>query len=83
MIEQGSACPRAAFDAAEPYLGMLGAGANSVMGSTFTKYKTPLLSLAAQAAGLNLISEGADVSDGLEPVIPVTPLIPGGGEATQ
>jgi 3-hydroxyisobutyrate dehydrogenase-like beta-hydroxyacid dehydrogenase len=38
-----------------------------------------LLVLAAQAAGLNLISEGAEVSDGLEPVIPVTL---GGGEAT-
>jgi 3-hydroxyisobutyrate dehydrogenase len=38
-----------------------------------------LLVLAAQAAGLNLISENAEVSDGLEPVIPVTL---GGGEAT-
>ena len=38
-----------------------------------------LLVLAAQAAGLNLISEGAEVSDGLEPVIPATL---GGGEAT-
>jgi 3-hydroxyisobutyrate dehydrogenase len=182
--------PRAAFDAAEPYLGLLGAGAtyvgadeqarivklchnlflgivaqslaevtvlaeksgisrqawlaclnNSVMGSTFTKYKTPayvnldfeatftatllrkdfdlglaaarerevpmpvaslvyqmvqslvghgfgesdfaaLLVLAAQGAGLNLISEEADVFDGLEPVSPVTPLNLGGGEAT-
>jgi 3-hydroxyisobutyrate dehydrogenase-like beta-hydroxyacid dehydrogenase len=180
--------PRAAFDAAEPYLGLLGAGAtyvgddeqarivklchnlflgivaqslaevtvlaqksgitreaflaclnSSVMGSTFTRYKTPayvnleweptftatllrkdfdlglaaarerevpmpvaslvhqmvqslvghgfgesdfaaLLWLEAQAAGLELISEGKDVSDGLEPV---TPLTPGGGEATR
>ena len=38
-----------------------------------------LLVLAAQAAGLNLISEGAEVSDGLEPVIRGTL---GGGEAT-
>jgi 3-hydroxyisobutyrate dehydrogenase-like beta-hydroxyacid dehydrogenase len=38
-----------------------------------------LLVLAADAAGLSLTSEGADVSDGLEPVVPVTP---GGGEAT-
>jgi 3-hydroxyisobutyrate dehydrogenase-like beta-hydroxyacid dehydrogenase len=180
--------PRAAFDAAEPYLDLLGAGAtyvgddeqarivklchnlflgivaqslaevtvlaqksgitreaflaclnNSVMGSTFTRYKTPayvnlefeptftatllrkdfdlglaaarerevpmpvaslvhqlvqslvghgfgesdfaaLLWLEAQAAGLDLISEGKDVSDGLEPV---TPLSLGGGEATR
>jgi 3-hydroxyisobutyrate dehydrogenase len=39
-----------------------------------------LLVLAAQAAGLKLISEGAEVSDGLEPVIAVTL---GGGEATS
>jgi 3-hydroxyisobutyrate dehydrogenase-like beta-hydroxyacid dehydrogenase len=38
-----------------------------------------LLVLAADAAGLSLVSEGADVSDGLEPVVPVTL---GGGEAT-
>ncbi|HEX5288775.1 MAG TPA: NAD(P)-dependent oxidoreductase [Streptosporangiaceae bacterium] len=38
-----------------------------------------LLVLAADAAGLSLTSEGADVSDGLEPVVPVTL---GGGEAT-
>jgi 3-hydroxyisobutyrate dehydrogenase len=186
--------PRAAFDAAEPYLDLLGGGAtyvgegeqarivklchnlflgivaqslaevtvlaeksgisrqaflaclnNSVMGSTFTKYKTPayvnldfeatftatllrkdfdlglaaarerevpmpvaslvyqlvqglvghgfgesdfaaLLVLAAQAAGLSLISEEADVADGLEPVSPVSPVTPlslGGGEATR
>jgi 3-hydroxyisobutyrate dehydrogenase len=179
--------PRDAFQAAEPYLDILGAGAtyvgddelarivklchnlflgivsqsmaeitvlaeksgisreafltclnNSVMGSTFTRYKTPayvnldfeptftatllrkdfdlglaaarerevpmpvaslvhqmvqslvghgygeadyaaLLCLEAQAAGLELVSEDKDVSDGLEPVTPPTP---GGGEAT-
>jgi 3-hydroxyisobutyrate dehydrogenase-like beta-hydroxyacid dehydrogenase len=38
-----------------------------------------LLVLAADAAGLSLTSEGAEVSDGLEPVVPVTL---GGGEAT-
>jgi 3-hydroxyisobutyrate dehydrogenase len=180
--------PRAAFDAAEPYLDILGAGAtyvgddeearivklchnlflgivaqslaevtvlaeksgisrqaflaclnNSVMGSTFTRYKTPayvnlefkptftatllrkdfdlglaaarerevpmpvaslvhqlvqslvghgfgdsdfaaLICLEAQAAGLELISEGQEVSDGLEPVIPLSP---GGGTSTR
>jgi 3-hydroxyisobutyrate dehydrogenase-like beta-hydroxyacid dehydrogenase len=177
--------PRAAFDAAEPYLNILGAGStyvgddeqarivklchnlflgivaqsmaevtvlaeksgitrqaflaclnNSVMGSTFTRYKAPayvnlefeptftarllrkdfdlglaaareyevpmpvaslvhqqvqslvgrgfgesdfaaLLCLAAEAAGLELTSEGKDVPDGLEPIVPAAQHDPG------